>query len=288
MKLQFALFAVSFALLTGCDSKPPGCGDSQIVEFMNTRLSNHVINQVAKETANLPPETRIEVERLTRQYLKEVSIGFSNIVTDGYDANAKRHVCAARMTLKTLKETGVYPIEYVIQKTEDPGSDFVVATDSDATVFGIVFSVLRQYLAEQGEIARSKGVPPSGAAAREPIVYQTSQTQEAEAKAATAATPATTPDGFVKYAKADGELLIKKTGNQAQFKISSSRDQHSCEMEGAATMSSDTDATYKPDVQDKCTARLKFSAGQIEVKTQACDDFCGTQAGGSMDGIYKR
>jgi hypothetical protein len=53
-------------------------------------------------------------------------------------------------------------------------------------------------------------------------------------------------------------------------------------------MSNSTEATYKPDAKDQCTARLKFSAGQVDVKTQACDNFCGVQASGSMDGIYKR
>lgn len=285
MKVALTSLLAATALLAGCGGKPPGCADSAVTDLIKEMLIEDTSTQLATALKTVTADQKTKVTAIVKEYFNGLKVEMTDVVNDGYNADAKKYRCAGKLSVTTPLDTYKVNTEYTTQKTEDSRSGFLLQVGQYRPMYNTIDVDLGAYMTKTRTDAAAKNEADAAALPKEPIVYQTSQTQEAEAKAVTAAT---TPDGFVKYAKADGELLIKKTGDQAQFKITSSRDQHSCEMEGTATMSSDTQATYKPDAKDQCTVRLKFGSGQVEVTTQACDGFCGMQAGGSMDGTYKR
>lgn len=95
--------------------------------------------------------------------------------------------------------------------------------------------------------------------------------------------------GFAgEYSKQNAVANASRNGASVEFSINSSVGQNGCNMDGVAQMIDDSRAAYTSgDGADKCVAVLNFSAGQLAVTTKGCEGYCGLNAAGSMDGIYK-
>lgn len=91
------------------------------------------------------------------------------------------------------------------------------------------------------------------------------------------------------YSKKNAVAELKQQGKAVEFSINSSVGQNICEIEGVAAMIDDNRAAFTPgDKSDKCVAVLNFTGGQLKVTTKDCDNYCGLNAAGSMDGQYKK
>lgn len=90
------------------------------------------------------------------------------------------------------------------------------------------------------------------------------------------------------YSKQNAVADVSRNGASVEFSINSSVGQNGCNMDGVARMIDDSRATYTSgDGADKCVAVLNFSGGQLAVTTKGCEGYCGLNASGSMDGMYK-
>ena len=91
------------------------------------------------------------------------------------------------------------------------------------------------------------------------------------------------------YSKKNAVAELKQQGKAVEFSINSSVGQNICDLEGVAVMIDQNRAAYTPDDKsDICVAVLNFSGGQLKVTTKDCDNYCGLNAAGSMDGQYKK
>lgn len=91
------------------------------------------------------------------------------------------------------------------------------------------------------------------------------------------------------YSKKNAVAELQKQGSSVEFLINSSVGQNTCELSGVATMIDKNRAAYTPlDKSDKCSAVLNFSGGHLKITTRDCEDYCGLNASGSMDGQYIR
>lgn len=91
------------------------------------------------------------------------------------------------------------------------------------------------------------------------------------------------------YLKRNAVVDIKQQGNKIQFSINSSMGQNVCNLEGTAVLMDANRANFTPeDKSDKCVAVLNFGGNGIKITTENCDDYCGLNAGGSMDGSYQK
>ncbi|EEC7405094.1 hypothetical protein D4L89_RS07205 [Escherichia coli] len=95
------------------------------------------------------------------------------------------------------------------------------------------------------------------------------------------------------YEKANGEIAISQVQGhpeQAKFEIITNVDMHVCNVEGIADTVSDSKAFTRLQWQDanQCKITLKWGNKQIQVTaTDACNSYCGLNAGSSVNGIYR-
>lgn len=91
------------------------------------------------------------------------------------------------------------------------------------------------------------------------------------------------------YVKKNAGVDVTQQGEAVKFSINSSVGQDACNLEGAAVMIDAKSAAYtSDDKSDKCVAILNFAGSGLKVTTKDCDGYCGINAGGSMDGVYKK
>ncbi|MGM7881132.1 hypothetical protein [Pantoea ananatis] len=96
------------------------------------------------------------------------------------------------------------------------------------------------------------------------------------------------------YVKHNGYLEIKNHKESAEFSINSSTPDGSgvCNVEGTASAISASTGQKKRwlwnDSLNQCVAVIsELLAGGATVMTKGCEDYCGSSAAGTMDGIYK-
>ena len=90
------------------------------------------------------------------------------------------------------------------------------------------------------------------------------------------------------YTKKNADVDIKQKGNAVEFSISLAIGQHPCSLEGVAAMIDANRAAYTSDVKsDQCAVMFMFSGGALKITTKDCNEFCGLNAIGYIDGTYK-
>jgi hypothetical protein len=91
------------------------------------------------------------------------------------------------------------------------------------------------------------------------------------------------------YIKKNGIADVNQQGKAVEFSINSSVGQNVCNVEGTAVMIDANRAIYTPEEKsNKCVVVLNFKGGVLKVTTKDCDEYCGLNAAGSMDGSYQK
>ena len=95
------------------------------------------------------------------------------------------------------------------------------------------------------------------------------------------------------YTKKNGVIDIKQNGGDIAFSINSSVDMHACNMGEddpliAKVVDGNRAAWTSEDNTETCVVLLTFTPASVKVTTKDCDGYCGMNAVGSMDGVYKR
>lgn len=104
--------------LTGCSQKPPGCADPEVHETIR-----HLLKQEG-------PHGVADKDPIAAEILEQTKLTFTNVVSEGYQADAKKQLC--RATLEIQDPDGkniVNPVVYTTQLTVDKPGEFLVAVD---------------------------------------------------------------------------------------------------------------------------------------------------------------
>jgi len=120
--VPFALATVLTAvLLTACSSKPPGCADEQTVS-----LAKEIILDRWKELTTTN-RSQDEFSPYVVAYANGLKVEVRNIVSDGYNADARKHTCSGEVVLKTMSgATFTASRNFTSQATADGNQKFVV------------------------------------------------------------------------------------------------------------------------------------------------------------------
>lgn len=109
------------ALLNACSSKPPACGDEQTVNLVKEIIVDHWKEST---TVNTPKD---ETSQYVADYANGLKVEVRDIVSDGYNADARKHSCTGVIVLKTITGASVSaPRDFTSQATADGNGKFVV------------------------------------------------------------------------------------------------------------------------------------------------------------------
>lgn len=279
MKQLLTSALVATTLLAGCGGKPPGCADSATISLANEMIAGDVLDVLTKDLTRNGKETADpQGMKLATEYTKALKVNMENIVSNGYNADAKKHQCAGRLKVGTPKGNELaVNTEYSTQKTEGGNTSFVLAIDNYQPMIKALYDSFIPYMI--AELEKSQA-----ARAQEPIVYQSTQSQAAAKDPGSAALAVPT----TKYTKDNAVAQIQMKGNQLVFEVNSTVGRYSCEMSGTAPMLDERNAEFKPADKGGCIAKFKFIGAAMELTTDSCSTYCGMQAGDSMDGTYFR
>jgi hypothetical protein len=116
--LKLTVIAFTF-LVAACSSKPPDCSDGETLHLVQS-----IIIDNSKDMAN-----RVDVpfRQDAKRYTDALKIEVQNIVSDGYNADAKKYSCSGTLVITTLngmKFSGSQ--SFTTQATVDDKSKFVV------------------------------------------------------------------------------------------------------------------------------------------------------------------
>ncbi len=125
--LLLLLPLVAATMLTGC-GKPPGCSDSATVEAITDMMLEASKPGFDKLVSDDP-------RGIMAGYIKSLRVSLSEVVSAGYNADAKLNVCRATLTVNTASgEPITRTTDYAVQKTEDkPG--FIVNVQNPIPFF---------------------------------------------------------------------------------------------------------------------------------------------------------
>jgi len=102
------------ATLAGCSSKPPDCADSETVATVRGML----VDDSSKELVDQIGPTAMKQSDYPKQYFDGLKMEITNIVSGGYQADAKKHTCRGKLKVTTVSgQTAERQISYSTQKT---------------------------------------------------------------------------------------------------------------------------------------------------------------------------
>lgn len=134
------------ALLNACSSKPPACGDDQTVGLVKT-----IIVDRWKEvtTLNRPKD---EQTPHVIEYANGLKVEVRDIVSDGYNADARKHSCTGVVVLTTVSGASFTATRnFTSQATAEGSGKFVVqVADVDPLVLSMTNDLLH-YMGDANE-----------------------------------------------------------------------------------------------------------------------------------------
>jgi hypothetical protein len=259
----------SFALLglTGCAEKPPACADPQTIAVAGQIVQGEVRDRFTPQFTQQPEETRQELSRLLQDYVARLKVGLVNIVSNGYNSEAKRFSCEGKLTVTSATGREIsLQTPYTTQKTQDQKATFLLRIDRFDTLERDIASDFLAFV--DAEIAKRAAMQPAAAPASQPGPRDALEES---------------------YAKDNASAQLSRAGELMPFELHSAVDSFTCELSGTAKLETVNLATFTgTDKDDPCSARFEFASDQVTVSTEGCSSACGMRGHGSMDGIYKR
>ena len=149
-RLGALLTVATLALLQGCAQKPPACGDAETVQTIQRLLIEHT-QELMPQALGGSPVVKDDPNKVQEAYYAALKVVLSNVVSDGYNEQAKKNSCRASMAVSTAAgETLSRDLVYTTQKTEDKSGGFVVEVlDVQPFVMGLVNDLTQHYLTKR-------------------------------------------------------------------------------------------------------------------------------------------
>lgn len=117
--ITIALLTIA-ALLTACGSKPPGCTDPEVSDTAKILLAGELASGKARIAQDDPAG-------LIPAFLQGMKVQFSGVVDDGYQSDAKKQLCKAKLRVTYENGDGFErQVEYTTQRTIDDKNNFVL------------------------------------------------------------------------------------------------------------------------------------------------------------------
>jgi hypothetical protein len=107
--------------LTGCSQKPPGCADPEVQTTMRQLLLGE-----REPGAGSSDPVAVEV-------LKEIKLSLTNVVSEGYQADARKQSCRATLSVELPGGKSIAPdVVYATQLTVDKEGSFLLTVENAA------------------------------------------------------------------------------------------------------------------------------------------------------------
>ncbi len=195
------LFACGF--LSACGDKPPGCGEPETLTLAKQMVAENFQQSVAEEVRNAPADAQAKVRALAGQYVATLNIELLNIVSNGYNSEAKKNSCEGKVVVKSPSNTLSVETKFTTQMTVDGKGQYLLSIETfKPLIAGLMQDFVPFLVAKQQEEAQ-KSVPSS---------------------LATAAPAQATKSRKLK--KDDGEITISIGSDSMKFAMTSSVDTH--------------------------------------------------------------
>lgn len=133
------LLCVAGALaLAACAKKPPACSDAEVAQTIASIIADNTIGQ--------DPTFSDDPQKIQEGYFQALKHDITNVVSDGYNEQAKKYSCRGRLSVSTITgETLSSNIVYSTQRTEGKGSDFLVEIEGFQPFLMAVMSDMNGY-----------------------------------------------------------------------------------------------------------------------------------------------
>ena len=106
--------------LTACSQKPPGCADPETLSTIRNLVVEDTRKLMSKQAADDP-------EGWVQRFLDGLRVEVSGIVSDGYVADAKKHLCRGTMKFTTVTGAALErQVRYSTQKAQDQKDSFLL------------------------------------------------------------------------------------------------------------------------------------------------------------------
>jgi hypothetical protein len=149
-RLGALLTVAAVALLQGCAQKPPGCGDAETAQTIQRLLVEHTQELLPKVLGG-SPVVKDDPSKIQDAYYAALKVVLTNVVSDGYNDQAKKNSCRANLSVSTASgEALSRDLVYTTQKTEDKSGGFVVEVlDVQPFVTGLTNDLTQYYISKR-------------------------------------------------------------------------------------------------------------------------------------------
>lgn len=131
------------ALLNACGSKPPACGDEQTITLVKSVILDHW-----RESTTLN-RAKDEFSQYVVEYANGLKVEVRDIVSDGYNVDARKHSCTGVVALTTVSGASFSaPRNFTSQATADGNGKFVVQVAAVDVLLQSLTHDLLQYMVD--------------------------------------------------------------------------------------------------------------------------------------------
>ena len=129
------LCITSIFALGGCGQRPPDCTSPQTVSVVQQVVKQEIQRTtLLVATRGVPQDLRPYWEGVVSRYVDGLKVEVSEIVSNGYDANAKKHSCEGKISLTTLtSDSAQLRSTFTSQATAKGNGEFLVGVDQAGT-----------------------------------------------------------------------------------------------------------------------------------------------------------
>lgn len=121
--LQVCFSLTVMVVLSACGREPPDCSADESVATLRQLL-------VSNSERGLDDWRERDPKGLITSFFKNVNLTAGNIMSDGYDKEAKKRSCKGDFKIAFGDKEGVVNLDYTLQATESGDSDFMAETQN--------------------------------------------------------------------------------------------------------------------------------------------------------------
>ncbi|RYH65623.1 MAG: hypothetical protein EON54_05545 [Alcaligenaceae bacterium] len=143
LALQLSAITLVCAALVGCGKKPPECAAPEVLGTMQSILVDNVQNRPQPTAPTMADLAGGDVQKMLRiamadllrddpqgiqgRYLKDLKLNLANIVSDGYNEQARKNTCRAHLTIGTASGQSLSrEVKFTTQVSESKDQDYVL------------------------------------------------------------------------------------------------------------------------------------------------------------------
>jgi hypothetical protein len=136
------------AMVAGCAKKPPECADPQTVETIHQIAIDNTKEVISRSA--VADAFRDDPAKLQEAYYRGVKAQLVNVVSDGYNEQARMNSCRGKLTVTTVAgQEFSREVTYSTQLTQDKDGGFLVRVEAFAPFVNALAKDLTTYYSER-------------------------------------------------------------------------------------------------------------------------------------------